>query len=299
VEFEGIGPARIEQLLESATRMTLDEKQAYLGNLGFRVARTSHYVMLTGLLRATDLDAAFAATCDLWWHQLTNEARAAVEESLETGRGPKRERQSRSLEPLFHWNGTTTVVGEAVLRWLRNRTGSSAGPESKRRAADENLEGKPTDIAARRIKEAAIDPRDVDRVLSEIHSISPGEFERLTANLALALGYADDPAKVKVVGQTADGGIDVIINDDLLGTSPKIFIQAKRWKGPVGIAEVQRFGGVLSSRQVPRGLLITPSSFTNDARRWAQHSPTVTLVDGGVLAAAIIRSGHSVDDLLI
>jgi len=273
--------------------MTLEEKQAYFGNLGFRVARTTHYAMLTGLLRATDLDGAFAATCDLWWHQLTSGARVEVEEALETGRGPYRERQSRSLEPLFHWNGTTTVLGEAVLRWATHRASLST-----RRAADKDVQNEPTDLGGLRMTGAAIDSRDIERILSEIHSISPGEFERLTANLALALGYADDPAKVKIVGQTADGGIDVIVNDDLLGTSPKIFIQAKRWKGSVGIAEVQRFGGILSSRHVPRGLLITPSGFTNDARRWAQHSPTVTLVDGAVLAAAIIRSGHSVDDLV-
>jgi len=304
VELEGIGYARIEQLLESATRMTLEEKQAYLRTLGFRVGRTSHCVMTGGLLREADFETAFAATCELWWNQLTDQARTVVEGALEGFRAPGREQQPRSIEPLFHANGTPTVLGKAVLGWLTKRSGrpssteQSAEPQPTAAAAVKRPLDEPVAMAARRLRDAAVDASAVKRILNSIHRISPEGFERLTANLALALGYADDPAKVRVVGKTGDGGVDVIVNEDLLGTSPKLFIQAKRWRGSVGIAEVQRFGGVLSSRRVQRGLLITPSNFTPDARRWAQHSPTVTLVDGEVLAAAIIRSGHTVDELV-
>ena len=41
----------------------------------------------------------------------------------------------------------------------------------------------------------------------------------------------------RAVGQSGDGGIDGIIDEDRLGLD-SIYIQAKKWEGPVGRPEI-------------------------------------------------------------
>ena len=55
-------------------------------------------------------------------------------------------------------------------------------------------------------------------------------------------GTRQDAAKA--VGGSGDGGIDGVINEDLLGLET-VYIQANRWDAPVGRPEVQRFAGAL------------------------------------------------------
>ena len=94
---------------------------------------------------------------------------------------------------------------------------------------------------------------------------------------------------------TGDGGIDGIITLDRLGLE-KVYVQAKRWaKGGVGRPEIQKFFGALAGRRANRGVFITTSTFTGEAKEYArQVSDSIVLVDGKELAALMIEYGVGV-----
>lgn len=90
------------------------------------------------------------------------------------------------------------------------------------------------------------------------------------------------------MGQSGDGGIDGIIKEDRLGLDT-IFIQAKRWQGTVGRPEIQKFVGALQGQRARKGVFITTSGYTQEAKNYAESIDTkVVLIDGRRLAGLMI-----------
>lgn len=122
-----------------------------------------------------------------------------------------------------------------------------------------------------------------------VRSVAPGFFEHLVMQLLLRMGYGgarDDAGQV--VGKSGDGGIDGIINEDRLGLDV-IYIQAKRWEADVGRPEIQKFVGALAGNKASKGVFITTSGFTKEARGYAaQVNSKVVLIDGTLLAELMI-----------
>ena len=69
----------------------------------------------------------------------------------------------------------------------------------------------------------------------------------------------------KSIGRTGDEGIDGIIKEDRLGLD-LIYVQAKRWENVVGRPEIQKFVGALAGQGAKKGVFITTSRFTNEAK---------------------------------
>lgn len=93
------------------------------------------------------------------------------------------------------------------------------------------------------------------------------------------------------MGKSHDGGIDGVIKQDPLGIQ-NIYIQAKRYAegNTVGSKEIQSFVGALQGNGVERGVFITASSFTAQAKEYAQKLlGRVVLIDGRYLATLMIR----------
>jgi restriction system protein len=91
------------------------------------------------------------------------------------------------------------------------------------------------------------------------------------------------------VGRTGDGGIDGIINEDRLGLDA-IYLQAKRWEGTVGRPEIMRFVGALAGQRASKGVFITTSSYSQEAKEYAASSQyKVVLLDGYRLADLMIE----------
>jgi restriction system protein len=92
-----------------------------------------------------------------------------------------------------------------------------------------------------------------------------------------------------VVGKSGDGGVDGIIRQDKLGLD-NIYLQAKRWQNNVGPAEVDSFIGALTRRGANKGVMITTSSFSDQAKRSVESMPNmkVSLIDGSQLALLMI-----------
>ena len=92
----------------------------------------------------------------------------------------------------------------------------------------------------------------------------------------------------QAIGRTGDGGIDGIIKEDRLGLDI-VYLQAKRWEGPVGRPEVQKFAGALQGHRARKGILITASSFTKDAHDYVSKIDSkIVLIDGEPLAQLMI-----------
>lgn len=127
-------------------------------------------------------------------------------------------------------------------------------------------------------------------LLAKVKSCSPSFFERLVVDLLLKMGYGGSRSDAgRAVGRSGDGGIDGIINEDRLGLDV-IYIQAKRWEGIVGRPEIHRFVGALMGRPARKGVFITTSSFTKEARGYAAsvEGKVVVLIDGEQLAALMM-----------
>ena len=96
------------------------------------------------------------------------------------------------------------------------------------------------------------------------------------------------------LGQSGDEGVDGVIREDELGLD-LIYVQAKRWANPVGRPEIQKFFGALHGKRASKGVFITTSSFTSEARAYADSvTPRIILVDGHQLARLMVDYGVGV-----
>ncbi len=122
-------------------------------------------------------------------------------------------------------------------------------------------------------------------ILTRILSCTPAFFERLVVELLVKMGYGGSRRDAgERIGQSGDGGIDGIIKEDRLGLDV-IYLQAKRWQGSVGRPEIQKFVGALVGQRAKKGVFITTSSYTVEARDYAMtNNIKVVLIDGKLLA---------------
>lgn len=134
-----------------------------------------------------------------------------------------------------------------------------------------------------------------DELLETVKRVDPSFFEKLVIDLLLKMGYGGSRAEAgRAVGKTGDGGIDGIIDEDKLGLD-KIYIQAKRWENTVGRPIVQAFVGSLAGNHSKKGIFITTSDFTKDAREYIEKIDSrISLVDGRKLVELMIDHGLGV-----
>jgi restriction system protein len=121
--------------------------------------------------------------------------------------------------------------------------------------------------------------------------ISPAFFERVVVELLVKMGYGGSRADAgKAIGRSGDGGIDGIIKEDKLGLDV-VYIQAKRWdNNPVGRPDVMQFAGALQAQRANKGIFITTSRFTDDARNYvSQIGSKIVLIDGEQLTGLMIE----------
>ena len=132
-------------------------------------------------------------------------------------------------------------------------------------------------------------------LIEKIKECSPSFFERLVVDLLIKMGYGGSRKEAgRVIGKSGDGGIDGIINEDKLGLDT-IYIQAKKWEGNVGRPEIQKFVGALAGQGAKKGIFITTSSFSKEAREYQPRNETkIVLIDGQDLANLMIENGVGV-----
>jgi restriction system protein len=126
-------------------------------------------------------------------------------------------------------------------------------------------------------------------LLQQIKGCSPGFFENLVVEVLVKMGYGGTRKDAgEVIGKSGDEGIDGVINEDRLGLDV-IYIQAKRWEGTVSRPEIQKFVGALQGKKARKGIFITTSDFSKQARDYATAiESSVVLIDGETLAGLMI-----------
>lgn len=126
-------------------------------------------------------------------------------------------------------------------------------------------------------------------ILEVVKQCSPYFFEKLVVELLIKMGYGGFANGAgRVVGRSGDGGIDGIIKEDKLGLDI-IYIQAKKWENVVGEPIIRNFVGSLARHNANKGVIITTSNFTNEAKEYIKHIPhRVILIDGELLSQLLI-----------
>ncbi len=117
----------------------------------------------------------------------------------------------------------------------------------------------------------------------EMYSMAPRKFEELIAAIFKNHGF-----NVELTPPTRDGGVDIIAveKSELTGESVHL-VECKRYArdSHVGIGIVQRLLGVVTQMKATKGIIVTTSFFTADAKDAASHSKHVlALRDYDVLA---------------
>lgn len=131
----------------------------------------------------------------------------------------------------------------------------------------------------------------VNDLITLIKSKDPKFFEELVVKLLVSMGYGGDFEDAAQVTQFSnDGGIDGVIKEDALGLD-KIYIQAKRWSDKVvGAPDIQQFIGALMNVSATKGIYITTSHFSQQARNAARTGNLkIVLIDGDQLARYMIK----------
>lgn len=140
-------------------------------------------------------------------------------------------------------------------------------------------------------------------LLDRVRAAPPAFFEGLVVTLLLAMGYGGSHADAgRAIGRSGDGGVDGVIDQDALGLD-RVYVQAKRYAdgNTVGSPAIREFFGSLDRHKAAKGLFVTTSTFSADARKTAEElSKRIVLVDGERLAALMIRYnvGCRVEDTL-
>lgn len=135
-------------------------------------------------------------------------------------------------------------------------------------------------------------------VLQRIKSCSPKFFEKIVVDILLAMGYGGSRKDAgQAVGQSGDGGVDGIIKEDKLGFEI-IYIQAKKWEATVGRPAIQAFAGSLEGLKAKKGVFITTSQFSKEAREYVNLiEKKIILIDGNQLAKLMIEHDFGVAEI--
>lgn len=99
-------------------------------------------------------------------------------------------------------------------------------------------------------------------------------FEEKCLEVIKAMGFT-----ATTTSATSDGGIDILAVSTQPLFSGKYIIQCKDWANPVGEPVLRDLYGVVHAENANKGVLITTSTFTRAAQRFAEGKP-LELIDG-------------------
>ncbi len=162
------------------------------------------------------------------------------------------------------------VFHDVHSKWQRKGTA-----QDPRIAEIETLDSTPeqvTAIASQGYRESLIDV---------LRTLPPAGFEAVCRRLLLESGFET----VEVTGRSGDGGIDghgILLMNPFV--SFRVLFQCKRYGHPVTPEKVRDFRGAMTGR-ADKGIILTTSSFTRDAREEATRdgAPPIELVDADKL----------------
>ena len=137
------------------------------------------------------------------------------------------------------------------------------------------------DLAARRAEIARERKTEAKRVrdLSHLMRLDPVRFETLVLDVYRRLGW-----DAKATATTGDRGVDGYLSR----AGERVVLQCKRiTTGRVGAPVLRDLLGTVVKEGSDRGILVTTSSFTEDALTWAEGVDRLELIDGRKLVQMV------------
>jgi restriction system protein len=127
-------------------------------------------------------------------------------------------------------------------------------------------------------------------LLARVIKQPPDFLENLVLTLLSRMGYGGLEAPTEHLGGPGDHGLDGLIRLDKLGLDV-VYVQAKRYTDRhVGRPDIQAFVGALHGAQATRGVFITTSRFSPEAKDYADRvNARLVLIDGPELANLMIE----------
>jgi restriction system protein len=187
-------------------------------------------------------------------------------------------------------NDLKAVAKEGDEWWISR---SSVDGDERQQVDDTTSVLDPTEQVEQGV--ARIHEEVASELLSRLIEQDPAFFEDAVVKLLLAMGYGGVGGRGVTTDLTHDGGIDGVIDQDVLGLS-KVYVQAKRYSpnNAVQRPEVQGFVGALSGK-ADGGVFITTSRFSPGAVEWVRTVPArIILIDGQRLTQLMIEYGVGV-----
>jgi restriction system protein len=135
-------------------------------------------------------------------------------------------------------------------------------------------------------------------ILDRIREHDPAFLEHLVLQVLTAMGYGGAAGSAEHLGRSGDEGLDGVIKQDTLGLD-RIYVQAKRYSAErtVGRPEIQEFVGALHGAQADRGIFITTSRFSPEARSYSDRvAARLVLIDGQTLASLMVDHNIGAQD---
>ena len=169
-----------------------------------------------------------------------------------------------------------------------NQPENSAHEESATRTPEEDLEH-----AFRKYRKVL-----ELQLLDRIKTAPPLFFEELVLLLLRGMGYGGTAQDAGwTTRRSGDDGIDGVIKEDPLGLD-LIHIQAKRWTTQsVGRPDIQSFAGSLEGQRGRKGVFLTTSTFSSEARDYVSRiEKKIILIDGPKLSELCVEYGIGVSD---
>lgn len=136
-------------------------------------------------------------------------------------------------------------------------------------------------------------------LLERVKQVTPAFFEQVVLKLLTAMGYGGSEEEAAAhLGRGGDEGVDGVINEDKLGLDV-VYVQAKRYADQtVGRPDIQAFAGSLEGQRARKGVFITTSQFSADAKAFVQRiEKRIVLIDGKELARLMIDHGVGVTEV--
>jgi restriction system protein len=164
--------------------------------------------------------------------------------------------------------------------------------EFEKGSVSENMEGR-EDVSPQDMIDSGIDAieRDVKHdLLARLKTMDPYYFEKVIGILLKKMGYGH----FHETSKSRDGGIDGVINQDVLGLD-KIYIQAKRFEeNQVREKDIRNFIGAMSG-DTSKGVFVTTSNYHEEAIKKAKEAHhKIVLIDGNQLTDLMYQFGIGV-----
>jgi restriction system protein len=103
--------------------------------------------------------------------------------------------------------------------------------------------------------------------------LTPRDFELYIAALYKRMGY-----EIKVTPATRDGGYDFAAERTGRGGSERLVIECKRYIKPVRVATIRQLYSVVERLTATKGVVVTTSNFTRDARTEGKACGRIELI---------------------